>query len=214
MKIKRILLCLIVFFICGCQTLKQTSIDDLTSDLATKIREVNVYRTGYSYYKPIGLSVKEYSLYNEVLESDNLTFYFYADLISYYKKTSFDYQKSETSYYSKSIEKGKKKGYLEINLQENNQYLIEIMFNYAKIEVMVDEADINEALSYAIAILRSVEYNDEIISNLLDENVLSYQEEIYNIFNTTSADVSNYLKAVEQDQYVEEEQIKDTDLIN
>ena len=214
MKVKRLLLFLIIFFICGCQTLKKTSINDLVNGLATDIKKVNVYRTGYSYYKPTGLSVKEYSLYNEVLESDNLTFYFYADLISYFNKTSFDYKSSETSYYSTSIEKGKKKGYLEINLQENNQYLIEIMFNYAKIEVMVDEQDINTALNYAIAVLRSVEYNDEIISNLLDENVLSYQEEIYNIFNTTSADVSNYLKAVEQDQYNEEEQIKDTDLIN
>ena len=214
MKIKRLLLCLIVFFICGCQTLNKTSIDDLINELSTNINKVNIYRTGFSYYKPIGLSVKEYSLYNEVLESDNLSFYFYVDLISYFNKTSFDYKINEASYYSSGIEKGKKKGYLEINLQENNQYLIEIMFNYAKIEVMVDEADINKALSYAITILRSVEYNDEIISNLLNENVLSYQEEIYNIFNTTSADVSNYLKALEQDQYVEEEQIKDTDLIS
>ena len=90
MKIKRLLLCLIVFFICGCQTLNKTSIDDLTNELSTNINKVNIYRTGFSYYKPIGLSVKEYSLYNEVLESDNLSFYFYVDLISYFNKTSFD----------------------------------------------------------------------------------------------------------------------------
>ena len=214
MKIKRLLLCLIVLFICGCQTISKTSIDDLINELATNINRVNVYRTGYSYYKTIGLSIKESSIYNEILESDSSTYYLYVDLISYYNKTNFDYKKSEKSYYSSSIEKGKKKGYLEINLQENNQYLIEIMFNYAKIEVMVDKEDITKALNYAIAILRSIEYNDDIINNLLDENVLSFQEETYNIFNTTSSDVSNYLKAVEQDQYVEDEQIKDTDLIN
>ena len=214
MKIKRLLLCLAIFLLCGCQTVNNKKIEDITDQLSSDINEVNVYRTGYSYYIPTGLTVKEYSLYNEVLESDNLTFYFYIDIISYYNKVAFDYKPSDKLYYSAKINKGNKTGYLEINLQENNQYLIEIMFNYAKIEVMVDEDSIKSALSYAIAVLRSVDYNDEIIGNLLDENVLSYQEEIYNIFNTSSADVSNYLKAVEQDQYVEEEQIKDTDLIN
>ena len=88
------------------------------------------------------------------------------------------------------------------------------MFNYAKIEMMVEESDINNALNYAIAILRSVNYSDEIINNLLNEDILSYQEETYNIFNTTSGEKSNYLMAVEQDQYVEEQTIKDSDLIN
>ena len=214
MRIKQLLLIMILFLLCGCQTVHNTNIDDIVNHLATDINKVNVYRTGYSYYIPTGLIVKDYSLYNETLESDNLTFYFYVDIISYFNKTNFDYKKNESAFYSTSLKRDDKWGYLEINLKENNQYLIEIMFNYAKIEVMVDESDINKALSYAVAILRSVEYNDGIISNLLNENILSYQEEIYNIFNTTSADVSNYLKAVEQDQYEEEQVIKDSDLIN
>ena len=214
MRIKQLLLIMMLFLLCGCQTVNNTNIDDIVNHLATDINKVNVYRTGYSYYIPTGLTVKDYSLYNETLESDNLTFYFYVDIISYFNKTNFDYKKNESAFYSTSLKRDDKWGYLEINLKENNQYLIEIMFNYAKIEVMVDESDINKALSYAVTILRSVEYNDEIISNLLNENILSYQEEIYNIFNTTSADVSNYLKAVEQDQYEEEPIIKDSDLIN
>ena len=203
-----------MLFISGCQTINKTSIDDIINVFASDIKRVNIYRTGYSYYIPTGLSVSDYSLYNEVLETDNLTFYFYIDLISYYNKVQFEYKKNEDAYYSTSLKKDDKFGYLEINLKENDQYLIEIMFNYAKIEVMVDKSDIKEALSYAVAILRSLEYNDVIINNLLNEDILSYQEETYNIFNTTSDEVSNYLKAVEQDQYIEEEQIKDTDLIN
>ena len=88
------------------------------------------------------------------------------------------------------------------------------MYNYAKIEVIVDEKNINLAVSYAVSILRSIEYNDNIIANLLGDDVLSYQEEAYNIFNTESSESSNVLKAIEEDKYVEEESIKDTDLIN
>lgn len=214
MKVKHILLFIFVFFMCACQTLQNTTIDELTIKLNQSINKVNTYRTGYSYYLPSGLSVKEYSLYNEVIESENITFYFYVDLISYFNKINFDYQKNNSSYYSKALNADNKSGYLEINLKENNQYLIEIMFNYAKIEMMVEESDINNALNYAIAILRSVNYSDEIINNLLNEDILSYQEETYNIFNTTSGEKSNYLMAVEQDQYVEEQTIKDSDLIN
>lgn len=214
MKVKHILLFIFVFFMCACQTLQNTTIDELTIKLNQSINKVNTYRTGYSYYLPSGLSVKEYSLYNEVIESENITFYFYVDLISYFNKINFDYQKNNSSYFSKALNADNKSGYLEINLKENNQYLIEIMFNYAKIEMMVEESDINNALNYAIAILRSVNYSDEIINNLLNEDILSYQEETYNIFNTTSGEKSNYLMAVEQDQYVEEQTIKDSDLIN
>ena len=214
MKVKHILLFIFVFFMCACQTLQNTTIDELTIKLNQSINKVNTYRTGYSYYLPSGLSVKEYSLYNEVIESENITFYFYVDLISYFNKINFDYQKNNSSYFSKALNADNKSGYLEINLKENSQYLIEIMFNYAKIEMMVEESDINNALNYAIAILRSVNYSDEIINNLLNEDILSYQEETYNIFNTTSGEKSNYLMAVEQDQYVEEQTIKDSDLIN
>ncbi len=214
MKIKQMFLVVLMLFMCGCQTLNKTSVDDIINGFASDIKKVNTYRTGYSYYVPTGLTVSEYSLYNEILEADDMTFYFYVDLISYFNKVEFEYTKNESAYYSTSLKKDKKFGYLEINLKENDQYLIEIMFNYAKIEVMVDKQDIKRALSYAVTILRSVEYNDVIINNMLNENILSYQEETYNIFNTTSDEVSNYLKAVEQDQYVEEEQIKDIDLIN
>ena len=50
---------------------------------------------------------------------------------------------------------------------------------------------VNLALNYAVSILRSVEYNDSVIANLFGDDVLTFQEEDYNIFNTTSSD-SNY----------------------
>ena len=216
MKIKYIIIILFVFFIGGCQNVKNEDYSSITNKLSENIKRDNMYRTGYKYYLPSSLNVKEYSLYNEVLENDMSTFYLYVDMISFYHKTKNSYEVNKEAFYSKDIKINDKFGYLEINLQENDQYLIEIMFNYAKIEVMVDYDNINLALKQSVSILRSIEYNKNVIANLLGDDVLNYKEEVYNIFNTTSSD-SNYLKYQEEDEMLEQEQenaIKDTDLIN
>lgn len=216
MKIKCIIMFFCMLLVCGCQDIKNKDIVSMTNKLASNIDKSNTYRTGYKYYLPTGMSIKEYSLYNDVIDAEEGIFYLYVDLISYSNKTENSYEKDEKAYYSSLINLNGKVGYLEINLQENNQYLIEIMFNYAKIEVMVDYDNINVALSHAVSILRSVEYNDSVVANLLGDDILNFQEEEYNIFNTTSSD-SNYLKYVEEDELKEQEQenvIKDTDLIN
>lgn len=216
MKIKYVVIIFCMLLLCGCQNVQNKDIKTVTDKLATTIEKDNTYRTGYKYYLPSALNVKEYTLYNEILESENSTYYLYIDLISYFNKKQNTYEISDSAYYSATLNFDNKFGYIEINLQENDQYLIEIMFNYAKIEVMVDYDNINLALSYAVSILRSMEYNDSVIANLLGDDVLNYQEEVYNIFNTTSSD-SNYLKFQEEDELLEQEkenEIKDTDLIN
>ena len=213
MKVKFIFLIFCVICLCGCQNIKNVDISQITSRLEKNIDNVNTYRIGYSYYIPVGMASKEYTLYNDVIETNDYLYYLYVDLISFYNKSVIDYNETKDAYYSKEIKTGEKRGYIEINLQENNQYLIEIMFNYAKIEVMVDYKDINVALSYAVSILRSIEYNGNVIANLLDKNVLSFQEEIYNVFNTTSSD-STYLKALEEELEEQETEIKDKDYVN
>ena len=216
MKRRYIGIIIFVFFLCGCQNVKNKDYITITEKLASDVEKDNTYRTGYKYYLPNSLSVKEYSIYNEVIESNIATFYLYVDMISFHHKIDNTYVPNTDSFYSATLKSDNKFGYLEINLQENDQYLIEIMFNYAKIEVMVDYDNINLALTQAVSILRSIEYNESIIANLLGEDVLNYKEEVYNIFNTTSSD-SNYLKYQEEDELLEQEQeaaIKDTDLIN
>ncbi|MBQ6840713.1 MAG: hypothetical protein IJO63_01170 [Bacilli bacterium] len=215
MKIKYLIMLFCMLLVCGCQDVKNKDIGAVISLLEKGTNKNNTYRTGYKYYLPTGMSVKEYSLYNDVLNSSVGTFYLYVDLISYYSKVENSYEVSNAAYHSEVIKYDEKYGYLEINSQENNQYLIEIMFNYAKIEVMVDYDNINYALSQAVSILRSMEYNDNVIANLLGDDVLSYQEEVYNIFNTTSKD-SIYLQSVAEDSAAIEDNkdFNDTDLIN
>lgn len=214
MKIKSIVILFCMLFLCGCQNVKNKDVESVIAKLETNFKKTNTYRTGYKYYLPTGMKVKEYTLYNDVLNSNAGTFYLYVDLISYLNKVELKYEKSDLAYYSTALNLNDKYGYVEINLKENDQYLIEIMFNYAKIEVMVDYDNINYALSQAVSILKSIEYNDYVIENLLGDNVLSYQEEVYNIFNTTSKD-SIYLQAIAEDSAdIEPDKFQDTDLIN
>ena len=92
------------------------------------------------------------------------------------------------------------------------------MYNYAKIEVMVDsEENINLAIVYAADILRSIKYDNVVIKNLLGEDVLTFQEEEYDIFSTVKNDSSTYLKysqAEDIDEESDRKKVKDTDLLN
>ena len=214
MKRKIVLLLIMFILICGCSDVKKEDMADIVNKISLKNTSYNTYRNGYKYNLPKGMSVKEYIMYSETLQTSTNDYYLYVDIISYYNKKKVEYKKCDSCYYSSPIEFKGKYGYIEINLQENNQYLIEIMFNYAKIEVMVDESDVNIAVNYAVSILRSIEYNDNIIANLVGDDVLNYQEEVYNIFNATSSD-SNLLQFEDVEDYEEEEEeIKDSDLIN
>ncbi len=200
-----------LFILTGCTKVNDLSYDDIVKTIGNKTLRENVYRTGYKYYLPRGMKVENATLFNEVITSNNGVYYLYIDAVSYYNKVQKEY-KVKNVYYSKNINYQDKFGYVEINLLKNDKYLIEIMYNYAKIEVIVEKGDINISLLNAINILKSINLNDAIITNLLGSDVLNFAEEEFNIFNTTSSD-SEYIK--KDDTYQEEEQeLPDTDLIN
>ena len=98
-------------------------------------------------------------------------------------KEKIEYENNTSKYYSQKFNYDNKLGYLEISLRENNQYFIEIMYNYAKIEVMVDKELINKALINSISILRSITYDEAAINNMMSQNDLSYTEEEYELFD-------------------------------
>lgn len=210
---KKALLILIgLFILTGCVNINNLTNDEILTNISTLAFKPNVYKTGYKYYLPRGMTVKKSSVLNEVISSKNYLYYLYVDAISYHNKVKKDYEINNRAFYSKAINDKAKWGYVEINLKANNKYLIEIMYNYAKIEVIVDKKDIKESLLQAINIVKSVKYSDVIIANLLEKNVLDNAEEEYNIFNTSRSD-STYIKI--DDTYKEEETtVPDTDLIN
>ena len=209
---KIILIIIILVFTAGCTNINKLSYDDIVNNITTISTKDNIYRTGYSYYLPRGMKVADSTLYNEVIEDANNKYYLYVDVVSFYKKITKEYEINNNAIYSSKISYNDKFGYVEVNLLKNDKYLVEIMYNYAKIEVIVDKSKCKEAMLSIINILKSVEYNDSIIANLMGDDILNFNEEEFNIFNTKGSE-SNYL-TVDNDYKEEEEKIFDPDLIN
>ena len=210
---KTFILVLFMLLVCGCKNIYKMSIDEISSNsINSKKAHPNIIRVGYKYYKPLLMSIIHTDNYNEILRNDDTNYYLYVDLVSYHKKVESNYEENDISYYSHAINTENGKGYIEINEIKDNQYIIEIMYNYAKIEVVVDSKDINKAVAYSLSILTSIKYNDKIIENAMGKNVLSYHEEAVNIFKTKSTE-KNTLKYVEDSQY-DKDVLPDMDLVN
>ena len=167
--------------------------------------------SGYKYYTPSNISSNDTIDYNEILEDDSYRYYFYVDVVSYYNRVIESYEVDNNAFYSKAINYQDKFGYIEINEVSNNKYLLEIMYNYAKIEVIVDKYDLPKAISNSLIILSSVKYNSEILETIVGENILTSKEIEFNIFETKKTE-SNFLEVEANNIYVEEE--NDPDLIN
>ena len=205
---KKYILVITFLLLCGCTNINNASVQDITKEvLGSKINSYNEYRTGYKYYLPQGLNVNSSKKYNEILNDDKYKYYLYVDLVSYLKKTELSYKVNENAYLSMTLDD---KGYLEIN-EKNDKYLIEIMYNYAKIEVIVDKSDLEVAFANSMIILSSVKYNNDILTNLVGENVLTSKEIEFNIFETKKTE-SNFLEVEANNDYKEE--TNDPDLID
>ena len=210
---KIFIIILLTLTLTGCTNINDLSYTEIANNFSYTGSKPNEYRTGYKYYLPRGMQVEEASLFNEILSDGQYLYYLYVDAVSYQKKVTFNYEKNSNSEFSASIKNDDKYGYIEINLYENDKYLVEIMYNYAKIEVIVDKQDIKLSMISAISILRSIEYNNNIIANLLEDDVLNYAEEEMDIFNTNGKDNETIL--IDPDDYNPvEETVPDTDLIN
>ena len=211
---KKVLLIIgLIFLITGCTNVNDLTYEEIIQNFGTICSRTNTYRTGYRYYLPRGMQVNDSTLFNEILEDGKYTYYLYVDAVSYLNQVEYEYEDNEDSLYSTAISNEDKFGYVEINLRENDKYLVEIMYNYAKIEVIVDEDAINEVLLSAISILKSIVYNNNVITNLLEDNVLNFAEEEFDIFNNNDSD-NESIQVGEDEFNPTEEEIPDTDLLN
>lgn len=209
---KLILLAFVFFIVVGCTPLDSLTEEEIIERIIERnITHTNQHRTGYSYYLPRGLTIIESGDFNEIARGGGYLYYIFIDVVSYYNGVRIPYQINEDAYLSMVINHGEKFGYLEIN-RINNKYHIEIMYNYAKIEVIVNRRDIKLAIANSITILSTIRYNDIILSNLMGENILDFNEREFNIFDTKNNVESGYVTAAEaQEEYKEE--IPDPDLI-
>lgn len=185
---KILLLCISLFLLSGCQNVKDMKIDDTLKVFSYSPDKPNVYRVGYKYNLPSGMQVDMYEDFTELISYNKINYYLYVDVVSYYNKVGNTYKENSGATYSKKLSINDKIGYLEVNKVENDKNLIEIMYNYAKIEVMVDLHDTNIAIINAINILKSIKFSDLVLDNYFGDDIFNFQEDVYDIFKTKDKD--------------------------
>ena len=199
MKKLIVLLSIILVATTGCSIKKLDNSDigkNIKTLLSEKVNLHNVYFDGYKYYVPKGLKFVNKEEYNALLtDRKENEYYLYVDAISYYHKVKNTYEEDDKAHYSKLLNYNKKNGYIQIN-EYQDKYFIQFVFNYAKIEAFVQKRDLTDSINNICYILRSIKYNDKILESLIGDNILSYQEENYSLFDKKVED--DFLDVVEK----------------
>ena len=181
---KLFVLALAALLLTGCTVVRinTNSIDNIVNVILSK--DNNLYNRvgkGYKYYVPRGVTYIDTSDLNEKLYSNGNFYYLYIDAISYYHQKEVNYNENPNLYYSSEILFKDKEGYLEISKQDN-LYYIQFMYNYAKIEALVEKDKIEEVVLNATYILSTVKFNNNVIELMLDDEYFASREEKYDIF--------------------------------
>lgn len=191
---KRLIIILSILLLTGCVNISKSDYKDIIESTTKSNQKIyNTYRRGYKFYLPKGMHIVDSTEYNEIIVSGKNNYYLYIDSISYLEKREDIYKKkTDGVVFSDNIDNGKKRGYIVI-IKREDKYLVEIIYNYAKIEVIVNETDLKSTVTNAMIILSSIDYNSSILNNLSRENVLSFNEENIDIFNTEGKEESHFL---------------------
>lgn len=212
-----VLLSAVVLLMTGCSAVTLSNVDigsNIKTLLTEKAKLYNVHFDGYKYYVPHGMRFLSKEDYNAVfVDRMGNKYYLYVDAICYYHKGKNTYKENKKSHFSRKLDYNKKTGYIQIDKQDDGNFLVNYMFNYAKMECLVSERDLVSAVNNMSLILRSVEFNDKVLESLIGNNILSYQEETFNLFDTNTSkedflDVySEYDSEKETDRFKDEGQI-------
>lgn len=190
----------IILILTGCTIVRidTSSIENITKVVLSKKNTLyNRVGRGYKYYVPRGVTYIDSFGLNDKLYSGGVYYYLYLDEISYYYKKSIDYRVNSSKYYSQKIKENGKVGYLEIT-KKDNLYLVEFVYNYAKIETLVPEKEIKKAVLNSSYILSTIKYNPNIIKLSLNEDFLKNKEETYQKYTQKVKDENSFLKHEEK----------------
>ncbi len=211
---KVILLLFLTLILTGCVSINNSDYNTIIDNTIKSNKNIyNTYRNGYKFYLPKGMRIEDSTEYNEIIKGNGYSYYLYIDVISYLEKRENIYKKkTDDIIFDSIIHHKKKNGYICI-IKREDQYLVEIIYNYAKIEVIVQEKDLHSSIADAMIILSSIHYNDNILSNVSRENVLSYNEDNIDIFNTEGKEESHFLTYDPSIYDEDDTEIPDYDLI-
>lgn len=196
-----ILLLAVLLLMTGCTVTTLSKVDvgsNIKTILTEKTELHNVYFEGYKYYVPKGLKFLNKDEYNaSFIDRFGNKYYLYVNVISYFHGVKNTYKTNTDSHYSRKLNFNKKNGYIQIDKKENDYYLVNFMFNYSKMEAYVQKEQLLDVVNNMCYVLRSVTFNDKVLESLIGENVLSYEEENFDLFDTnTSATKENFLDEV------------------
>ncbi len=209
---KYLLLFVSIFILTGC-----TNIDNLNySQVITKTLEedslrTNTYLQGYKLYLPQHMTLIGDLAGNDILYSYGDKYYLYVDLVSYYNKKQNSYSIDSSNYtYSHEITNDDKNGYVLVSKSKGG-YLVEVMYNYAKVEVITN--DIKRAISDSLIVLKNIEYNYKIIDSMIGSNTLVYDSKLFTLGPEKNTD--SFLQYVEEyGVYDEKNKENDEDVID
>lgn len=209
---KVILALLILVLMSGCVKIDDASIEELIeSTMNSKYNLYNHQNKGFKYYLPRELYIEKDDEYNEIIKSKYYDYYLYVDLVRYFNEMEETFVEDSSLYYSKVFEFNDKKGSLNIKTLENDEYLIRARYNYATIQAKVKEQDINSAVTNMLVIISSIQYNNDVIKNLLEEDRNNSLDEQVNVFDDNLTD-DDYLDV--EVEYEEDEEEYNPDMIN
>ena len=208
-----VLLSIVVLFLSGCTVYKLDSTDlgkNIKILLSEDVNIYNVYFDGYKYYVPKGMGLTNKEEYNATfLDKSGNKYYLYVDAISYYHKAENTYMVNDKIHYSNKLEYNDKTGYINIE-KIDDKYFVQFMFNYAKMEAYVPEEDLTTVVNNMCLVLRTVTFNDDVLESLIGDNVLSYQEENFTLFDTESSN-EDFLEVVQDSESTSEKSDFETD---
>lgn len=205
---KRTFILLLILVLCvGCTRIDNIGNINLIINAVFENNDklANTTSLGYKYYLPIGVSKVYDKDYNQRFKIDDCYIYLYADIVSYYYKITLNFSEDDTgSYYYRKINNSGKMGYIKIEKEQDEKYYIKIIYNYAKIESYVEESEINKILANSMIILDSIDYNEILIKNIIDDEYSMGVEKEYKIDKPKDAQskFSEYLSEDVQEEEV------------
>ena len=194
----------------GCSNIYDTDYDTLIDGTLQEANvKENTFLEGYKLYLPNHMTLIGDTDSNNILYSYGDKYYLYVDLISYYNKRQNEYKiKHEKYEYSKDIDFNDKKGYVVVSKTKGGN-LVEIMYNYAKIEVVTN--DVKRAISSSLVVLKNISYNYKIIDSMIGSNALVYDSELFTLMGPEDNDTDNFLTYEEEYGVYEEDEEKTVD---
>lgn len=214
--LKKIILLFGLLLVSGCTNIRIDALNvssAINSVLSQDNKLYNTYEVGYKFYKPRNFNLLKNTDNNYVYTNNGKNYYLYVDILAYYNKVNNEYNLQENAYFTQEFNYNDKYGFINI-IEKDSYFYIKIMYNYAIIEVKVKEKDIIESVIYSSILLSSIEYNDNVIAHLVQNNLIGTDEKNFELKGPDEKE-ETYLDYLEDyDEYENSNEIPDPDVIN